>query len=155
MSIQVIVLFILLVVPLSLIIHEIGHIVGAKFKQANHIQLTIGSGKEVSQFTLIGVKITVRIIYIFGTYTATIREVPFNRMEKIIISAMGPLFNGLLATLLYIAYYNMYHHYVLFLAFLFNLWLLCVNLIPYKIGMKQSDGYIIYQMIRLRKKKES
>lgn len=154
MSIQSVILFIVIIVPFSLTIHEIGHAIGAKLRRADGIQLRIGSGKEIFRFTLFGVRVIFCVFYIFGTYTATVREIPFSRRERIFITVMGPLVNGLIAALLYMTYLFLYDNYLLFVAMLFNLWLFLINLIPYRIGERQSDGYIIYQIIRPRKSKD-
>lgn len=148
------VIFVLFLAPMSLLIHEVGHIFGAKVKKASKIQLTIGSGKPLGKFSLQNVLIHLRLVYMFGSYTSTIREKPFTRDEKLFITLMGPIFNGILALFLYGTHSIYSENNIILLALLFNVWLFIVNLIPYKFGMKQSDGYLVYQLLFKQGRKE-
>lgn len=148
MNLIIMLLFVFLVVPGSLIVHELGHLVGAKLKKATTIRLVIGSGLPMFQFTLFNVEVVVNFMLIFGSYTSTVRETPFQDNEKIFITVLGPVFNGLLAIIFLISYVIFNPDPLFYLIILFNLWLAIVNVIPYKLGMKQSDGYIVYKILQ-------
>lgn len=147
MNVILMILFVFLVVPGSLIAHEIGHAIGAYFKKATTIRLTIGSGLPLFRFTFSRVEVIVNVVFIFGSYTSTVRDKPFESGEKIFISLLGPVINGLLAIIAYVAYDYIIAEPLFYLAFLFNMWLAVINIIPYKLGMKQSDGYIVYKIL--------
>lgn len=154
MNLILMLLFVFLVVPGSLIIHEIGHLIGARLKNATEIRLIIGSGFPMFQFTLFNVEVVVNIMLIFGSYTSTVRETPFQDNEKILITVLGPVFNGLVAIIFFILYTVFNPDPLFYLIFLFNLWLAVVNIIPYKLGMKQSDGYIVYKILQNKHTKQ-
>lgn len=148
MTAFVVIIFIAFIVPASLIFHEIGHVVGAKLRRADQIHLTIGIGIKVFETTLFGVRIFFRLIYMLGSYTSTVRTIPLKSNEKIFITLMGPIFNLLLSVIFFYVYKFHIDEPIIFVSCLFNLWLAVMNLIPYKIGMKQSDGYIVYSLIK-------
>jgi len=147
--IYVIIFFILvfIIAPFSLLFHEIGHLVGATLMRASAIRLTIGLGKPLWQTNFANVDIIIRRFFLINSLTSTVRNTPFRNREKAIITIMGPLFSGILTLIAYIAYSIFIATDILYLFFLFNLWLVVINLIPFKIGHKQSDGYTIYRLI--------
>ena len=132
--------------PLSLFIHELGHIVGAKRMQASKVQLSIGIGSPLFQRDYSNLNIVIRRFFLVHYATATVREEPFKRSEKIFITIMGPLFNAICAFLLFFIEYYVYTSLFIQLFMLFNVWLVIMNLIPFKIGQKHSDGYTIYRL---------
>lgn len=136
-----------LIAPASLLFHEIGHVIGAKWVQATSIQLTLGMGKELWEGDVGNVTVTVRSLFIINSYTSTMRESPFQKKEKIIISLMGPIFSGVLALCFYGVYIIFIHESTIFIFFLFNLWLFFINLLPFRIGQKESDGYTICRLM--------
>lgn len=87
-----------------------------------------------------------------GGHTASERDPYYSKVEQIIISLFGPLLNGvvgILSTLIFSASNSS----VLLFFNLFNIWLCVINLIPYRIGDKQSDGYVILKIMFGRQNK--
>lgn len=150
MDITLIILLIVIVAPISVWIHEMGHLIGAKTVNANQLTLTLGIGKDRFTFKVKGITIIMRTIFFISGSTMTSRDRNFNRLERIWISIFGPLFNVLFANICIIIYMK-YSYNIILLFFLFNIWLGIVNLIPYKIKGKCSDGYIILASLVNRK----
>lgn len=75
------------------------------------------------------------------------RYVPYRTIEMISIIVFGPLLNGVFAVFFYMLY-DLFPNEYLFLLFLFNGWLALINLIPFKVKSKQSDGYMILNLLR-------
>src|SRR5699024_1811154 len=126
---------------------EIGHVMGAKWANASSIQLTIGVGNKLWAGSISNLQITVRSLFMINSFTSTTRKNPYQRKEKIMITMMGPLFSGLLAIIIYGVYFIFIPSQMMYIFFLFNLWLVFINVLPFKIGQKQSDGYIIYTLL--------
>lgn len=140
-------LLVFFIAPISLLFHEIGHVMGAKWANASSIQLTIGVGKKLWAGSISNLQITVRSLFMINSFTSTTRKNPYQRKEKIMITMMGPLFSGLLAIIIYGVYFIFIPSQMMYIFFLFNLWLVFINVLPFKIGQKQSDGYIIYTLL--------
>lgn len=140
-------ILVFIIAPLSLLFHEVGHLVGAALMGATSIRLTIGLGKPLWQATFANIQIIIRRFFLFNSVTSTVRTEPFTTREKIVITSMGPMFSATLTIIAFIAYNVFVQTDILYLFFLFNLWLLVINLIPFKIGQKQSDGYTILKLI--------
>lgn len=138
---------IFIIAPISLLFHEIGHVIGASLANASSIRLTIGVGKPLWQGNVQNVQIIIRRLFLINSFTSTVRDEPFRNKEKIIITFMGPIFSGLLAAILYMIHYIFVPANLVYLFFLFNVWLVVINLLPFRIGQKQSDGYTIYKLI--------
>src|SRR5690625_7518401 len=102
----VIILFILvfIIAPFSLLFHEIGHLVGATLMRASAIRLTIGLGKPLWQMNFANIDIIIRRFFLINSLTSTVRDNPFRKREKILITIMGPLFSGGLTLIAYFAY---------------------------------------------------
>ncbi|MEI3604692.1 M50 family metallopeptidase [Pseudogracilibacillus sp. SE30717A] len=143
-------LLFLLIAPFSLLFHEIGHAVGAKIFQASSIQLSLGVGNKLWAARWQNIHITIYTFFLVNSYVASIREERFSKKEKIIIALLGPMFSLLLATLLFIVYHAFISANVVYIFFLFNVWIFFINLIPIKIGQKQSDGYTICKLMLKR-----
>ena len=139
-------LLIFFIAPVSLLFHEIGHAIGAKWMKVTTIHLTIGIGKTMWEGSLLNIQITIKKVFVFNSFTAMIGERPLQNKEKVFISLMGPIFSGILAFLLYLIYIAVPMS-TIYLFYLFNLWLVVINLFPFKIGQKQSDGYTIYKLL--------
>src|SRR5690625_7926 len=130
------VIFICFIAPFSLLFHEVGHVVGARIMKATSIRLTIGIGKRLWNLQLENVQIIVHRFFLINSLTSTVRDEPFRRTEKIMITMMGPIFSGLLATVFYLLYLLLESNYMMQISFLFNIWLVIINIIPFKIGQK-------------------
>jgi len=135
------------IAPVSLLFHEIGHAIGAKLVNASNIHITLGIGKKVFEGSIIGIHIVIRQLIIINSITSTFRDEPFRKYERILISILGPGFSVIFAVIFYIAYYAIIPAGTLYISFLFNLWLVFINLLPLKIGQKESDGYTICKLL--------
>ena len=146
---MIILLFLFIFAPLTILIHEFGHVLGAMVMRATHIEMMIGTGKKI--FTLTGRKwkLSLHLLYFLGAHTSCERQPFFSKIERIIISSSGPLLNGIVGFFLH--YYIPLNHLMIWELFvLFNFWLFLINLIPYRIGGKPSDGYTILQLLKRR-----
>lgn len=146
-SVVVFLILVFIIAPFSLLFHEIGHLVGASLMRATSVQLTIGLGKTLFQTTFANIRVIIRRFFLINSVTSTVRTSPFTTREKIVITIMGPSFSAMLTIITYIAYNVFVENDVLYLFFLFNLWLVVINVIPFKIKHKQSDGYIVWSLL--------
>src|SRR5690554_4910662 len=96
--------FVLCIVPLSLLIHECGHALSAKVFHANKILISIGVGKKLWETETNTFHICLRLFPFLNSYSLTERQAPFNRFEKIVITLMGPVMNGVVSTILLFLY---------------------------------------------------
>lgn len=135
-----------LVAPVSIVMHEIGHLLGAKIVKADYLNLSIGQGKRLFSFSGETFIITVHALYFLGGETKSKRKQPYKPLDILLITAGGPIVNLLLVFVFYVIY-SVYPFKYILLLILFNLWLGLGNLIPFKIRGKCSDGYIIFKAI--------
>ncbi|KMJ58889.1 hypothetical protein AB685_07370 [Bacillus sp. LL01] len=145
-------MFFYLVVPLVHLIHEAGHVSLAKLHKVNNTQIEIGIGPKLIQFSFRGTSVRINIIPFLGGHSTndTQGELPHRKVAW--ISLGGPLFN-LVSVLLVIPFWTPYQFSFSTLFILFSLWIGIVNLIPFKLGEKRSDGWqIVAAIIKLVKK---
>ncbi|WP_368651996.1 M50 family metallopeptidase [Ornithinibacillus sp. 4-3] len=153
MDIFIIIYIVLIVAPIGTLFHETGHAIGAKLVRADKIHLSLGCGNLSYTFRLQGFRLTLHPIYFIGGFASSERNKPYHVKEKILISIFGPFCNLIIACLIYFLYVQVQNEY-LFILVLFNLWLAIINLIPFTLLGKQSDGYTILKEISsaIRKK---
>ena len=109
--------------PISLFIHEWGHVIGAKFIRFEYIKLSLGIGNPLFRlFCFHNVIIEVNRVFFLGARTESKRNQPLSPKENILISVMGPLVSIVVAIICYYLAWILNDTYV-YLAFLFNLWL--------------------------------
>lgn len=147
MNIYLFIFLLLIVAPIGTIIHEGGHLIGAKTMKADRIVISIGYGRKLFAITFKNIQINIRVYYFIGGHVENKRKIPYKLAEMIWIIGFGPFLNGIFAVIFYILYQLAPSEYV-YLLFLFNLWLALINVIPFKIKEKQSDGYIIFNLLR-------
>ncbi|MGM8366702.1 site-2 protease family protein [Virgibacillus sp. W0181] len=143
----VILYLIIIVAPFSLLLHEMGHVLGARIVKSEYIKLSIGSGKKLFNLTcLVPINISFHQWFFWGAYTKSKRKIPLNSLESAIVSGLGPIASIIVA---FVFYYinNLFAHPFINVFVLFNLWVALVNIIPFKIGNKQSDGYMILKAL--------
>ncbi|RDW22004.1 M50 family metallopeptidase [Oceanobacillus chungangensis] len=146
MDISLLLVLILIIVPSSTLIHEIGHALAARMVQAESIVLSIGRGKHLLQFNFERLQLSIYAIFFMDGLTSSSRAKPYSKSELLWITALGPIFNGITALLLLIVLY-LYPNDFIRLYFWYNIWLGIVNLIPFKYKDKHTDGYILYKLI--------
>lgn len=149
-DIHLLLYFIFIVAPLSIILHEFGHAFAARTLQADHIIVSIGKGNILKTIGFKKIKIIIHAFFFLGGLAESNRKIPYKSPEIIFISIFGPIFNGIIVLLFYILS-EMYPNNYFQLFFWFNIWLAVINLIPFKIGERQTDGYAIVKVF-LRKK---
>jgi len=137
---------ILLIAPMSVIVHEIGHLLGAKIVKAEYFKLSIGKGKSILFYSKKSLDIIVRAFYFTGGEAKSKRKQPYKPFDILLITAGGPLMNLIFAFMLYVIS-KVYPTNLIGLFILFNLWLGIGNLIPFKVKGKTSDGYVIYRSV--------
>lgn len=141
-------IFIIIIAPLSLLWHELGHVFGAKIVRASHVTLTIGVGKPILKRTYQNVTFIICKMFLFNSLTETKRPYLLSRRDKVVITFMGPMSSLMLGLLAYCLYVFIAPHLLLYGLFLFNMWIGLINLIPFKINERPSDGYTILQIIK-------
>lgn len=138
-----------LIGPVSIIVHEMGHVAGALLENARPIKMHIGRGKKCFHLQIKSIEIFVYRWYFLGGATEFSRSVPLSKKNVIITSLAGPLCNLIIAAILFLLSIRpMGEHYLLWC--LFNVWLGLSNLFPYKWRGKPSDGYLVWRTVRCR-----
>src|SRR5699024_10005797 len=94
------IILILLITPISLLFHELGHLLGAKHLKADRIVIPIGSGKKIFSYNFNEMSIKIYLMIMFQAHTQSERQPKFNNKELAFITAMRPLFNLILTRLL-------------------------------------------------------
>lgn len=135
-------MFFYLVVPLVHLIHEAGHVGVAKLYKVKNTVIGIGVGPKVLDFCFKGTRIQVNIIPFLGGYSSNDHAGKLSAKETALISFGGPVFN-LLSILLVLPFWTPFHFSFSALFVYFSLWIGIVNLIPFKLGEKRSDGWQI------------
>ncbi|MFC4557435.1 site-2 protease family protein [Virgibacillus kekensis] len=146
MDIYLLIYLIFCVAPIGTLLHEAGHAAGARALNARRIQLSVGSGKEISRFSVGRLTISIHAVYFLGGMAYSERNRVYTKLEKIWIAVSGPLSNLIVTLLLFFLYTQWSSNYLL-LPLLFNLWIATINLIPFKIKGRQSDGYVIFKTL--------
>lgn len=144
-------MFFYLVVPLVHLIHEAGHVSMAKLLKVRNTKIEIGVGPKVFHFFFKGTQIRMNIIPFFGGYSSNEENGELSPKKIAWISFGGPLFT-LLSILLVLPFWTPYQFSFSALFVYFSLWIGIVNLIPFKLGGKCSDGWqIASSLIKLVK----
>ena len=141
------IVFILIIVPISLFIHELGHLLGAKHLKADRVTVSIGIGKELYSFVYKNLHFNIYMFIMFQAYTDSERNPRFTDKEYAFITLMGPIFSLILTGVSGVLLIKITSE-VLTYFFFFNLWLSVVNLIPFKIKNQKSDGYLIWDLLK-------
>lgn len=139
--------FIVVMVPLSLFWHELGHVIGGKLVRATHITVTLGLGKPLFRLNVGNMTFDVRRIFFVHSLTETKKNDSLSKREIVIVSMMGPL-NSLVFGLCFYAVHQLaMPSFVIYLMFLFNIWIGIINLLPFKWKSRHSDGYAIVKAL--------
>lgn len=147
MTIYLLFYLILIVGPFSILLHESGHAAAARVVKADRITVSIGYGKLLSSAVFERFQLNVHMAYFLGGFARSERGIPYKSSEMIWIAVSGPIANGLFTCLLYFIYVIYPNAYIQLLC-LFNLWLTVINIIPFRIKEKQTDGYTILEELK-------
>ena len=142
MDIYLLIYLIFIAGPFSVLLHESGHAIASRVLSAKHITVSLGYGKKISTIVFERFQLNIHIVYFLGGLASSEREKPYKSSEIIWITISGPIANGLFTCVFYFIYVMYLNEYV-FLLCLFNLWLTVINIIPFRINGKQTDGYTI------------
>lgn len=136
-----------MVSPIGAFIHEVGHLIGALLVKADRVELLLGIGKKIGSLNYGSLVIHIHAVLFLGGLAKSSRNTPFNKKELCFITFCGPLFNLLVAyAVTMIPLNNKY----IFLFIIYNIWIGVINLVPFKVNGKQSDGYTIFGIIKNR-----
>ncbi|RWZ60215.1 hypothetical protein EQV77_02670 [Halobacillus fulvus] len=132
--------------PLSLFAHELGHVMMARLCRAEQSEIRIGTGREL--FALVTGRMRVQVGWIFfhGAHSVNTRKQEFNRFEKAMISVGGPLINSGCAALIMLTPLHDLSRQFVILGW-FNVYLTVINLIPFSLKGKKSDGYTVWKAL--------
>lgn len=137
------------ILPITTILHELGHFFCAKLCNAQNITVSIGSGKEIFNYKL-GNTLFVLHMLPFGGHTVyeLLKPTEWNYLT---VSLGGPLLNGFVAFLLIIPGFG-YGEDLITIWFqwlaLFNIWMCIFNIIPFKLNSYYSDGWSVIIFLR-------
>jgi len=135
-----------LIAPISILIHELGHVSGAFIVKADHIRLSIGIGNKNKLLDFNRLQVIVHSVYFIGGVTQSKRNIPYTKVEIILITFLGPAFN-VIAACICLFIYEIYPNRFWQLFLWFNAWMAIINSIPFKIKDRQTDGYTILDLI--------
>ncbi len=138
---------ILVIVPISLFIHELGHLLGAKFLKADRVTIYLGAGRKLFTLSFKKMTLNLSLLIMFNAHTQSERKQNFTNKELAFITMMGPLFS-LIFTGVFSLLFIITTSELIFYFFLFNLWLAVINLVPFKTKNQKSDGYLIWNLLK-------
>ncbi|UOQ93637.1 site-2 protease family protein [Halobacillus shinanisalinarum] len=127
------------VAPLGLFIHELGHTIVGLWSGAERSSLSLGIGPTLFKCKIKRLTVQLHCIFFIGGYSYNEKEVNFTPKQQAMISLGGPLSNAICAAILYMSDLPQQGQ-VLQLFYLFNLYLALVNMIPFRLKGRESDG---------------
>ena len=133
---------ILVISPLSLLLHETGHTLAANVYTKACVKLHLGVGPRLFTWKHARGEVAINAIYFAGGMT--ISPQPEKAYSKVVIALAGPFVNLCVAALT--PFLPLQPSMVAWILF-FNLWLGITNLIPFKFFGKQSDGWTVMKVI--------
>ncbi|WP_139186863.1 hypothetical protein [Sediminibacillus halophilus] len=142
----VLIYLVLVAAPAGVLIHESGHVIGSWFCRAEHMNLSLGTGKRMKAVR-IGRKLTIHfhLLLTAGGNASSVRTHPYSNMEKVVISMGGPACS-LAAGWVLMQFVSEGNTWIRLFA-LYNIWIAMINFIPFKWRGKKSDGYFVFRAI--------
>src|SRR5699024_11136899 len=144
---EMVLILLFIVAPICTFLHEGGHMIGAFICRAETIKLTMGSWKKLFTRSFGKITMDVRLYFFISGQTESKRASRYKQKEAAIISLCGPLCNLIMVAVSLLTYRYYPSDFILLFLF-YNSWLGIVNLIPFKIKSKLSDGYIVLRAIQ-------
>src|SRR5699024_9740539 len=111
-------IYIIIITPVSLLWHELGHVLGARIVRASHVTLTIGIGNPLWERTFQNITFIIRKLFLFNSLTETKRPYLLSRKDKVVITFMGPMNSLLLGIIAYAIFTFIMPHLFLYSLFL-------------------------------------
>ncbi|TLS37671.1 site-2 protease family protein [Pseudalkalibacillus caeni] len=133
--------FMLFVVPATIFLHETGHLIVAKVLKIKGLRMVLGTGPLLIEKNTLDVAVEIRLLYFAGGYSTTHSKGSIHKWKQGLISIGGPLINLFFCYGLMQWLDSRATNSFLQLLFLFNLWVGIINLIPFRIKGKESDGW--------------
>ncbi|NBJ71578.1 hypothetical protein D1839_19400 [Roseburia sp. 1XD42-34] len=137
---------IVFVAPISILSHEFGHAIAAWFFRAEKVYISIGAGTVKKIINMGRFRFTIAPLFFAGGMATSVRQPDYTRREKLLITAAGPLFSSLIAIIFW-GISQIASSVFIQLFMWFNLWIAVVNLIPFQWNEKQTDGWMILQLL--------
>lgn len=147
MTFELILFLVFIGAPMSMVIHEFGHALGAFLVKSDQINIHIGSGKTLFTVTLKNIHLHVHTLLMFGGFTNYERPNIYQRRELLFITILGPMSNFFFAFIFILIHINK-NSSMLVILFLFNIWLGVMNILPYQLKGRASDGLIAFRLCR-------
>ncbi|KGP93306.1 hypothetical protein N780_12850 [Pontibacillus chungwhensis BH030062] len=134
--------FVFIVAPFCLLLHELGHSLLARTAGADRVEVFLGIGPSVKFQINPSFRIHIASWYFLGAMASYDKREGFSPGDRMAISLGGPLFSLGGAVISWGIY--LYAPYpIVSLMLVFNCWLFIINLIPFSVKGKQSDGYLV------------
>ncbi|WP_345239102.1 site-2 protease family protein [Pontibacillus salipaludis] len=134
--------FVFIVAPFCLLLHELGHSLLARTAGAERVEVFLGSGPSLKIQVNPSYRIHIGLWYFLGAMVSYDKREGFYPGDRIAISLGGPLFSLGGAVISWGIYLYAPYPIISFMM-VFNCWLFIINLIPFSIRGKQSDGYLV------------
>ncbi len=129
------------VVPLGILIHELGHAIPTVLINQGEAKVRIGFGPKLIQIKMGKLHLYIHAIFFLGGHTESRHNCGISLWREAMITLSGPLMNLFFFFLLYL----WLEEGNTFLWF--NLYLSVVNLIPFYWKGKYSDGYRFFHIL--------
>lgn len=132
------------IAPISMLIHESGHVLMALIFRSDRSEIFLGSGKRVYTFIFKNVRLHLHQIIFFGAYSINEKVSDFSNKQKALISIAGPCLNGGVALFIFTSPWKELS--TIFLLFgWFNLYLAVTNSFPFHFKGRKSDGFRFFE----------
>ena len=151
------ILAITVVIPLIILIHEMGHAFFARIFGGEITNITLGMGKKICTIGILDI----RILYLAGGTSSYKNLKKDSKISKILILLGGVIFNIITMALVFVPALILYPKYniesslvlsTIFHTFLeFSFMVILFNILPIKMINMNTDGLQLYQLIRYGK----
>lgn len=142
-------ILLLIILPFSILIHELGHAFFAKVFGAEITKICIGTGRKLLGFK----KFEIRIGFCFGGECIFTYIKKNNIFSRILVHLGGVLFNAISAALLYfiLILHLLPSTFITNIFILTQVYMLILNLLPFTIKGLDTDGKLVLQLFKKEK----